>query len=168
MTDKIALSMIVRGDGDDAVKLRRALESVALYVDGIFITITGPKEAAEETEKVCKDFKVNVSYAACLWKADEAAVTWLTKYFGYEPHMKVGDELFLFDEARNYSFSQIPKEYTWVLWMDSDDILRRGENLKKLLPLARQNNLDAFFFNYIYQAEFDEKGEPIPVKINKL
>lgn len=154
---KIALNMISRGKGEEE-NLRRALSTIAPYVDAIYITLTSPTNQCKEAEKVCKEFNANVSYEQALWTADKEAVDWLTKFFGYEPEMKVGDKLFLFDEARNFALSQVPKEYDWFLWMDSDDVFVGGEKLHDLADRAMEQNIEAVYFNYLYQAEFDEQG----------
>lgn len=159
LSSKIALSMIVRGDKDDHIKMRQALTSIAPHVDGIFVTVTGPSNLIGETEKVLREFKANISYNEALWEATPEAVKFLSDFFGYEPNMKVGDKIFLFDEARNFAMSQIPKEYDWFVWIDSDDIFRGGEKLHELAKVGIQNNIEAFYFNYIYQADFNEKGE---------
>ena len=128
MKEKLALAMIVKGTGKEPKELERALKSVSKHVDGIFITLTGPKEELGEAEQICKDFGANVSYERALWTADKKAIDWLREFFGYEPHLKEGDEVFQFDVARNYNFSQIPKDYTWILWLDADDIVLQAEN----------------------------------------
>lgn len=166
--NKLALAMIVKGEGNEPERLRRCLTSVAPHVDGVFITLTGDLASIKNVEVVCKEFKVNISYNRCLWEADKKAVEWCKEFFGYEPHMKAGDKLFLFDDARNFNFAQVPDEYEWVLWMDCDDTLVGGENLWKLKEIGRQANIDAFFLNYIYQAEFDEKGNVKQVIIEHL
>jgi hypothetical protein len=159
LSTKIALSMIVRGDKDDHIKMERALSSIAPYVDGIYVTITGPRNLVKKTEDVLKKYNANVSYYDSLWTATEEAIKFLTDYFGYEPKMKVGDKIFVFDKARNYSMDQIPKEeYDWLLWMDSDDVFKGGEKLHELAKIGIQQNIEAFYFNYLYQAEFDEEG----------
>lgn len=154
---KIALSMISRGKGEEEL-LRRALTSIAPHVDGIFITLTSPTNQCGEAEKVCKEFGAVVSYNQALWTADEKTVSWLKEFFGYEPDMKTGDKLFIFDDARNFALSQIPKEYEWFLWMDSDDVFSGGEELHRLADLADEQDVEALYLNYLYQADFDEKG----------
>mgnify|MGYP001587250778 CR=1 FL=1 len=154
-TEKIALSMIVRGTGDEPVRLRRCLKSIAPYVDAIYITLTGDRGGLAEAEKVCQEFKVKISYGNFLWTATKSAIKWLKDFMGYEPNMKIGDKLFMFDKARNFNLSQIPKEYTWMLWMDCDDVFVKGEDLWKVLEIGRQAKIDAFYMNYLYQAEFD-------------
>lgn len=155
---KIALSMIVRGDGDDDRKMNRALESIAPYVDGIYVTITGPRNLVAKTEEVLKKYKVNISYNESQWIATPEAIGWLKNFFGYEPELKEADKIFVFDEARNHSMNQVPKDYDWLLWMDSDDIFIGGEKLHQLATIGIQQDIEAFYFNYLYQAEFDEKG----------
>lgn len=150
---KIALAMICKGEGDEPEILRRCLESVAPHVDGIFITLTGDPTKLAQAEEVCREYKANISYSRALWTADQATVDWLKGFLGYEPHMKVGDEIFLFDEARNFNFAQVPPEYEWILWLDSDDVLRRGENLHKVVDLVTPHNVEAVYFNYLYQVE---------------
>lgn len=156
---KIALSMIVRGTENDHEKMNRALESIAPHVDGIYVTITGPSNLVAKTEEVLKKYNANISYHEALYEVTDETVSWLKDFFKYEPEVKVGDKLFMFDEARNYAMSQIPKDYDWLVWMDSDDIFVRGENLHQLAQIGIQQNIEAFYFNYLYQAEFDEKGQ---------
>lgn len=159
LSSKISLSMIVRGDKDDSLKMDRALESIAPHVDGIFVTITGPRNLVKNTEEVLKKYKANISYHDALWTATDEAVSFLKNFLKYDPYMKVGDKIFVFDEARNYAMDQIPKEYDWLLWMDSDDVFSGGKNLHDLAKIGIQNNIEAFYFNYLYQAEFDENGK---------
>ena len=158
LSSKIALSMIVRGDKDDDQKMNRALESIAPHVDGIFVTITGPSNLASKTEKILKHYNAHISYHEALHEVIEEEVKFLTEFLGYEPNMKVGDKIFVFDEARNFAMDQIPKEYDWLIWMDSDDVFVHGEKLHELATVGIQQNIEAFYFNYLYQADFDEKG----------
>jgi len=149
--------MIAKGTADDADNLKQALQSARPHVDAIFVTLTGTKSHLSACEKICRDFKVNVSYGNFKWKADKKTVDWLKSFFGYDPHMKEGDEIFLFDEARNFNFSQIPQdEYPWIMWMDTDDTIIHGENLRKLAVEGRANNIEAFYFDYLYQCDFDD------------
>lgn len=161
--------MIVKGTPDESDNLKRALTSIAPHVDGIFITLTGPKSQLSACEKICRDFKVNVSYGNFLWKADQETVDWCKKFFGWAPHMKVNDELFLFDDARNYALEQIPqKDYQWVLWMDCDDIFNNGEKLHDLAKQGRDNNIEAFYLEYLYHVELDEQKKIKAVVIKHL
>ena len=157
--------MIVKGTKEDAPKLRRALSSIAPYVEGIFITLSAPQNSTSEVEAVCKKFKANVSHNPTLWTADKKTVDWLKKFFEYEPNMKVGDKLFIFDDARNYNLAQIPKEYGWVFWIDCDDVVRGAENLEKVKLSAEQRNIEAVYFNYLYQTDLIEDKNLPPEKL---
>lgn len=156
MNSKIALAMIVKGEDGEHLILKRALQSIAPYVDGIFITITGEPNKVADTEKVCREFKANISYTRALWTAKDEDVKWLTDFFGYAPHMKVDTKVFQFDEARNYNFSQVPKEYKYILWMDTDDIFQNGARLRQVADIADQANIEATYMNYVYQADINE------------
>lgn len=131
---KIALAMIVKGDASEAKLLDRCLSSVSNHVDGIFITGTYIKSRNEtkEVEKITK--KYNGVFSDFKWVKDFAA-------------------------ARNFNFSQVPKDYDYILWLDADDVLERGEHLKQIL----ENNplVDALAMWYLY--DFDEYKNPIVV-----
>ena len=153
MTNKIALSMIVKGTEKEPERLDRALSSVEKYVDAIYITLTTPAKEIPETIAICKKHKVNISYYLDKWVATKEAVKWLKEYFGFDPHMKVGDKVFRFDLARNFNMAQIPPEYDWLLWMDTDDVFRGGDKLHTIGQMALDRNIEAVYFNYIYQAD---------------
>lgn len=155
---KIALCIISRGTDKDPQRLHQALSSIATHVDGIFVTLTAPSNLTGEAEKVLKLFNANISYNEALWEADQEAVDWLKGFFGYDPYLKAQDKLFQFDVARNFNFSQVPPEYDWIVWMDTDDIFIHAENLHKLADMGIEKNIEAIYFNYLYQAEFDDKG----------
>jgi len=151
---KIALSLITRGTGKDAERLEQCLSSIASYIDGIFLTFTEkPEQRALDT---ANKYKANISQKEFAVVVDEKMVKWLKEFFGYEPHMKVGTKMFPFDEARNYNLSLIPKEYDWIFWMDTDDVLRRGENLRKVAEDLLKKGFEAVYFNYLYQVELDK------------
>lgn len=126
---KLALAMIVKGSDEEAKVLRRCLKSVSPYVDGIFITITQPNDAVE---KVANQFKATISHFE--WCND-------------------------FSQARNFNFSQVPKEFSHILWLDADDVLAGAEKLKDVIE--QNPGADAFVFNYIY--DFDENDLPTVV-----
>lgn len=131
---KIALALIVRGTDTEALLLNKCLESIAPYVDGIFITRTHLK--GEQVNKAVGN--VATSYNAHLsdfeWVDDFAA-------------------------ARNYNFSQVPKEYDWIMWCDADDIWRGLEKLKS--TIEKYKHLDGFAFWYLY--DWDEERNPTVV-----
>lgn len=135
---KLALCMIVKGDNEfDA--LVRAVNSVAPYVDGIFIT-TSDKE----------DSKVRV---------------WCKKNNLHYSHREWDDD---FSAQRNFNFSQAEKHdnYDYILWIDSDDVLVGGENLRKIATDAKTNHIDIVFFSYWYGCAFD--GEPSEATLKEV
>lgn len=161
--NKIALTMIARGKGEEE-QLKRALSSITPYVDAVYITLTSPTNQTSEAEKIIKSFErvdlpITISYGEFIYEVTQEVVDWVKNFLGYEPEMKVGDKIFEFDAARNFNMSQVPKDnYPWIVWMDSDDVFTNGEKLHGVADLAEANNVEAIYFNYIYQAEFDEQG----------
>ncbi len=125
---KLALCMIVRDDSE-ADMLRRGLDSIKQYVDGIFITGTGEK--CEEIKKITEEYGGEYSYFK--WKKR-------------------------FDEARNFNISQIPKEYLYFIWMDADDVWSSPDNLRSVVRDAYIYNQSAIFFDYWYMVDLDPKG----------
>lgn len=153
---KIALTMISRGIGQEVPNLKRCLKSIAPFVDDIFITLTSPSNMTWEAEKMLKEFNAHISYGDFRIKADEEMVKWVTDFLGYTPTIKVGTKMFQFDEARNFSYAQVPKEYDWILWLDSDDVFLGGEKLKSVLKLGDEKKIEGFYFDYLYQVDVQE------------
>lgn len=137
-TPKIALAMIVKDDSE-VKELRRALNSVAKFVDAIFIT--GTKNPQEEIKKICKEYGAVWSWFD--WVKD-------------------------FSKARNFNFFQVPKEYDWIIWMDTDDIWHGAENLRNWAKLGLEKNMGAIFARYLYSVELGEQGEIKNILIEHL
>jgi glycosyltransferase involved in cell wall biosynthesis len=97
---KLALNLIVKPSNDEAKVLKRCLTSIAPYVDGIFLTITGENKACEEVGKL---FDAHIT--TCEWEND-------------------------FAKARNFALAQIPKDYDYWMWLDCDDVIDGAENLR--------------------------------------
>lgn len=158
---KIALSLINKGTGKDTERLETCLSSISSYVDGIFITFSEPPNMTKKAEEIAKKFNAHVSHNESKLVVDEKTFTWCKEFFGYDPYMKVGDKLFLFDVARNYNMSQIPKEYDWIFWMDTDDVLRNGQNLRPVAEEMLKKGFEAVYFNYLYQVILEESDKPV-------
>lgn len=131
---KIALAMIVKGADSEAPLLDRALENMKPFVDNIFITLTHkegeiPNRAVYE---VCVKHSVALSY-----------FTWVND----------------FSAARNFNFSQVPKDYEYIMWADADDVYSGLESLRELIN--SHSDYDAFAFWYHY--DFDEHKMPTVV-----
>ncbi len=135
---KVALAMIVK-DNTEKDDLRRCLNSIAPFVDGIFLT--GTKEPQGEIKKIAKEYGANYSFFK--WCKD-------------------------FSKARNFNFKQIPAEYEWIIWLDVDDVLTGGEKIQEAISLAEQNNIKAIFTRYLYQVDLDEQGRVKNVVIEHL
>lgn len=127
MNTKLALAMIVKGSDIEADLLDRCLSNVGEYLDGIFITITH-KPGERPNQKVfdtCVKHKAYVSYFS--WCND-------------------------FAKARNFSFSQVSRDFGYIMWLDADDMVRGIEKLRA--TLESNQGVDAFAFWYLYA--FDE------------
>lgn len=124
--------MIIKGTEDEAELLARCLENVSPFVDGIFITSTYNDKPCQKIREVTERF--NGIVAEYKWEKN-------------------------FAKARNFSFSQVPKEYDYILWCDADDVFRGMENLKDIIE--NNKGVDAFAFNYLY--DFDKYNNPIVV-----
>jgi tetratricopeptide (TPR) repeat protein len=147
---KIALAMIVKGEDREAELLDRCLggikdasqlkshqrkidlsntDGIAKHVDGIFITITGGKHP-EKVKEVAEKYGAIISERE--WDHN-------------------------FANARNFNFSQVPKEYEFIAWTDTDDIWRNPHLIKKAMSIGQQSAADAVTLYYLY--DFDESGQ---------
>ena len=127
-TTKIAFCAIIKGSDKEALILSNLLTSVRPHVDDIFITITQPNE---KVEAVANLFNAKISHFT--WEND-------------------------FAKARNFNFSQVPKEYDYILWADADD---EFENLDKLREVIENNKADGYVLDYVY--DHDKYGMPTVV-----
>jgi len=165
---KVALAMICGcSDGEDKI-LDRALTSIAKHVDGVFITLTRPKNEAKLCADIAKKHGAHVFYGEYRQEVTQKQVDWLTEFLGYEPHSKVGDTFFRFDNARNASFANVPQEYDWIMWLDTDDVVLGADNIKDIACLGSKDGVEAFYFNYLYQVETDEVGRIKHILIKHL
>lgn len=194
---KIALSMIVKDDSE-AENLRRCLNSIAKYVDAIYLTITN--YPYREIEKLAKEYGATVSITSPattpdVYKISTSKSDWefiqnrynekLPPYKVWkkkvESGLKAGDSRLVdkdtwltsrfsdFSAARNFAFSQVPKDkYEWIFWLDCDDVLVGGETLHDAATLAENNNIKAVFARYLYQVDLDESGKIKNILIEHL
>lgn len=126
---KLAAVLICKASDEEAIVLNRALENISSAVDGIFVTITGDNEACEA---VCRKYEAVISKFE--WVND-------------------------FSKARNFSFAQVPKDFTHIVWEDCDDVIRGVEKLRD--TIEANPAVDAFVFNYLYA--FDKWNNPVVV-----
>jgi glycosyltransferase involved in cell wall biosynthesis len=107
----IALAMIVKGTSDEAASLDKCLESINGYVDAIYLNLNfAPgKEVAKEVIEVAKRYK------AVVFKT-----VWVDNFV----------------KARAFIFSQVPKKYDWVMWLDADDTIENPEKIRDVIAIA--------------------------------
>lgn len=131
---KLALALIVKGSKEEALLLQRCLENMSPYVDGVFITRTTKKGEKKNSAvaNVAREFNAHLSDFE--WIDDFAA-------------------------ARNFNFSQVPKEYDWIMWSDADDVWRGMKDLRKMIK--KNSYVDGFGFWYLY--DWDEYKKPVVV-----
>ena len=120
----IALAMILAPRDEEAALLDRCLSSVRPHVENAFITITGENK---EVERVCRKHDCVISHYE--WHDDFAA-------------------------ARNYNFSQVPQEYTHIIWLDADDVVVGAKNIKNVAKKMDELEIDGVAPWYMYA--FDE------------
>lgn len=111
---KVALSMIIKTTPDELPLLENCLKSIHKYVDGVFLTLTYKKD-----QKIPKGFY-------------DLAKKYKAQTFDYEWQDH-------FANARNFSFDQVPKEYDWILWCDTDDTFENPEKVKETAEIAPKN-----------------------------
>lgn len=124
---KIALCIISEGDSKLEL-LKGAVKSALPAVDSVYITCNGKSNI--ETENWCDENGYHFSYHE--WKDD-------------------------FSDQRNHNFSQVPKGYDFILWMDSDDVILRADLIPDIARIATKKDYDVIFFDYWYGAKFDGK-----------
>lgn len=131
---KIALALIVKGSKEEAVFLERCLHDISPYVDGVFVTSTSKEGETKnaEVDSVGKKYGAYMSYFR--WVNDFAA-------------------------ARNFNFSQVTKDYDFILWCDADDTIFRIEKLREYLEQSPET--DAWTMQYYY--ERDSSNNPTVV-----
>lgn len=125
---KLAFCAICKGDDKEALLLKNLLTSVRPHVDGIFVTITQPNKKVKEV--------------AGLFDATISEFEWVND----------------FSQARNFNFSQVPKEYDYILWGDADDEFM---NLDQLKEVMEKNPADGYVMDYLY--DHDKYGMPTVV-----
>ena len=131
---KIAALLIVKGTDDEAPLLEKCLKSVSKHVDGIFLNVNH-KEGAEASQAVldvARAYTDNIIITT--WEDD-------------------------FAKARNANLAQVPAEYEWCIWLDTDDTVDHPE---KIRPVAEKSkNFDCIYVDYLYDR--DEEGNPLTV-----
>jgi glycosyltransferase involved in cell wall biosynthesis len=122
--NKLALAMIVKATDDEAEHLSKCLQSIKGHVDGIFIYVNH-KAGQTPSQKVLDVVESHTNnYTVAEWTN--------------------------FGDARNKSFAMVPEDYTFILWLDSDDTVASPDKLKQVV-LATPQSVDGIYLAYEYQ-----------------
>jgi len=124
---KIHFCIIVKDDSE-LIDFKEAVESVLPYVDGWSVVANGKKTA--EIEAYTRSQGGNYHYLA--WDKD-------------------------FSKQRNYLLANLPADTDYYFWLDSDDILIGGENLRDVAKIGLETGKDVLFFDYWYGCSFNGK-----------
>ena len=129
---KLAACLLIKDDSE-LPQFVNAVQSVAPYVDDVFVTSSGKDVTA--TKQWCERNKLHYSHRE--WDKN-------------------------FSNQRNFNFDQATAyaEYDYIFWMDYDDVLVGGESLRKVAENAKLNKLDIVFFTYWYGCAFNGKPSP--------
>lgn len=132
---------------DEEENLRRCLESVTPHVDEVVVVDTG---STDRTIAVAESLGVKVyphdphTDPGSFFVDDEATCTAFDAPAPFSGEIMLGD----FGAARRAAFAHARGEY--VMWIDADDALEGGENLRGIVDQMRARNLDMAFFPYDY------------------
>lgn len=129
----VSVCLIVRDEEASGI-FEQCLESIRPHVEEMVIVDTG---STDGTPAIAKKY------------ADVFEV--FTDCNG--PDGRIAD----FALARNRSFDLATKP--WVMWMDSDDVIRGGENIAKMIAFGdRERNGRDWVFLFPYEYVYDEQG----------
>ena len=103
--------MIVKGSKDEGPLLEACLKNVSKHVDGIFLDINSPKG---------KGINQKVLDIAKKYKADVKQTVWEGNFV----------------KARNDNFNRVPKDFTHILWLDSDDTVENPEKIREVAAIT--------------------------------
>jgi len=112
--------------------LKRAIDSLIDFVDGVYITITYKKEKPALDNPI---LKLLSTYSAKI------------SYFKW-----IND----FAQARQYALDQVPSGPTnYIVWIDADDVWDGAENIPKLMEECIEHNYASIYFDYLYAVELN-------------
>lgn len=131
---KVAAILIVKGTDDEAEHLERCLRNIHKHVDGIFLYINH-KKGHKPSKKVVDIAKQ------------------------YTSHYVIGEWHDDFSEARNYNLSQVPADYDWIIWLDTDDTVDKPKKIREVAEASER--YDSVYVDYLYDR--DEEGNPMTV-----
>lgn len=130
---QLFLNMIV-GSFETPDMLKRAIDSVKDYVNGIYVTITYKEKELQNSPLVIllNTYKANISF-----------FKWTNS----------------FADARNFAMSQVPKgENNFIFWMDVDDVVDNPQTFPTIVEDMVFHKQAAVFFPYWYKVDLDKEG----------
>ncbi len=127
---------MILADFEPVEVVQRAIDSLKKYVDGGYITITHKNKNYSKSSKLIKLIqKYNFHLSHFMWTEKYA-------------------------EARQFALEQVPQgDDVYMIWIDADDIVDGAENIPKIVQDMYAKNINATYFNYLYQVDLDDKGD---------
>lgn len=154
MSAKLALTYIVK-DNSEYNLFEKSLESFMPHFDGLYVAVTGPSGEHDKIHRLVKK-----------WKGKSISTNPVSHPKIYSQD-KDGKWFFSnFAEARQVSWDLIDKDYDYVSWADTDDLLHGGNEIRPITTNAKAQGVDMIFCTYNYANRFDEKGRLVEVVIN--
>ncbi len=167
--------MIIKNDVEAEV-LQRCLNSIAPYVQGIFLTITG--EPHEKVKVIAESFGAKVSIISPKTRPEvfywteaelkvktkheywdkyknELAEPFNTDYEAFKKHVLDQKKkiIFKFDTARNFAMDQVPAEYEYIVWCDADDVWVNAARMPLLMGMMENSKLTGLYLDYNYEID---------------
>lgn len=154
MSAKIALTYIVK-DNSEYNLFEKSLDSFMPYFDGLYVAVTGTSGEHDKIHKLVRKWKgksisTSPETHPAIYSQDENG-KWFFSNFA---------------EARKVSWSIVDKEYDYLSWADTDDLLQGGTEIRNIVTQAKEQGVDMIFCTYNYANVFDEKGRIKEVVIN--
>lgn len=160
---KVALVAITKDSKDDLLRMVSSVLGTPGVEIGVFITDTGSTDGTPDTVRKLGWHIYETKDR--FWKTvTDEDVAWAKEFIGPEIHIKAGEKVLDFAAARNFSFEVVPDDYDWILWLDSDDVLRHRERLAGCIAAADGagspdgQKSDVVFVNYLYHVEILPDG----------
>lgn len=122
---KVAACYIVKGTADEAPLLEQSLKSIKEHVDGIFIDVNAPKGKKPSKKVLAVARKYTDNVRETVWEHN-------------------------FVKARNDNFASVPKSFTHILWLDTDDTVENPEKIREVAAVM-PNQAHGVYIAYDYQ-----------------
>jgi glycosyltransferase involved in cell wall biosynthesis len=120
----IAANLIVKGTKDEADLLDVCLGNITDSIDAIFLNINHLKGHKVAKEVIAVAEKYHAIYFTTEWKDN-------------------------FVDARNFILDKTPKEYDFILWLDTDDTVDKPEEIRKVVDVLSKSR-HGVFIKYDY------------------